>query len=528
MSEPRINKLSIYLIKKHVFIAEVLKKKIQSHKVEIPHSGTLFVGESKVYPPSWIRSFFPDAEIDHEGLKVFNSYPSAIFLTKIDTEDGERIFAITFGGGWQMIEKEAIEESFGLRTTLNLINPKALKSIDKKNLSFVQKRSREDIGREGVVSDFGIDIDQDLVQSLVGKSKDRSFGSMISGKDSLHLSSEINMNNIKERLVDYYKAYKSEEYKNNFSWIDQIREVSNKSLIIRLNEKLAECIKADEAVEKIWLAIPDVISWDDVAGFKYGNKKETIYPDLYLADLKCIFAEENIDIEFLKKTSIHCVSESKENNILSWKAYKCIYAELEEEGNKYILNGGKWYLIDKDFYNSVSEDYLDFPIADISLPDCPKDKNEMDYMKLVSEKDSNYANMDRAGINYDGHSSIEFCDLFSKDNKIIHVKRYGGSLVLNNLFSQSVVSGRLFLTDLKFRKKVESRLPSSHKIEGVDNKKIDSSKYQIILAVISSSNKDPLEMPFFSKVTLRSTRKMLEAFGYSVYFKKINSLERSA
>lgn len=525
MADPRINRLSVYLIKRHVLLGEVLKKKIQAHKIEIPNSGILFIDEARVNPPKWIRSFFPDAEIDYEKLKLFNVHPSALFLTKVDTEDGERIFAVTFGGGWQMMEKEAIEENFGLRTTLNLINPKGLRSIDKKNLSLVQKRSKENIGKEGVVSDFGIDIDQDLIQSVVGKSKDRSFGSVLSGKDSLHFSTEVDMNNLKEKLVDYYKAYKSEEYKNNFSWIDQIKEVSNRSIIIRLNEKVSGYIKENSQEGRIWLSIPEAISWEDVAGFRYGNKKETLYPDLYMADFKGVFADENIDTDLFKRVNVYGISRSKENVIYSWKAYRSLNAEVEDNGIKYVLSNGKWYEIDTDFYNAVNEDYSSFPLSDIKLPDCPRDMNESQYIRWVSDTE-NYACLDGARINYDTHSSVEFCDLLSKDNEIIHVKRYGGSLSLNNYFGQVVVSGRVFLTDLGFRKKINSKLMDDYKLKGIESKKIDASSYKVVIGIISSCDDELVQIPFFSKVSIRSTRKMLEAFGYDVSLKRVISLEK--
>ena len=79
MADPRINRLSVYLIKRHVLLGEVLKKKIQAHKIEIPNSGILFIDEARVNPPKWIKSFFPDAEIDYEKLKLYNVHPSLYF-----------------------------------------------------------------------------------------------------------------------------------------------------------------------------------------------------------------------------------------------------------------------------------------------------------------------------------------------------------------------------------------------------------------------------------------------------------------
>ncbi|MFA6252343.1 MAG: DUF6119 family protein [Candidatus Paceibacterota bacterium] len=523
MADSRVNKLSIYLIKRHFLIGDVIKKKTQAYKKDIPNSGILFITETKINPPSWIRSFFPDAEIDYEKMKIFNSYPGAVYLVRIDTEDGERIFAITFGAGWQMIDKDSIEENFGFRTTLNLVSPKGIKSINKKNIGLVQKSSRENIAKDGVFSDFGIDIDQDLIQSLTGRAKDKNFGNMVFGRDSLHLSTDVNMNNVKDRLIDYYKAYKSEEYKNNFSWIDKVKEINSKPLVLRLNEKMAAGIKNRETVEKIWLAIPETIDWSDVAGFKFGNKKETVYPDLYLEDFEGVFADENIDIDLLKRTNVYCVSTMGDKNLASWKLYKCIYAELEDENNKYILNGGKWYLVDKDFFDAVEDDYASFPVSSAELPECPRGKNEMQYNEWVGET-SGMTCMDTSHIIYDGHNSIEFCDVYSKSKKIFHIKRYGGTAVFNNLFSQGLISARMFLSDKNFRRKVDAKFPNV--LDTPADKKINSGEYEIVFGIISSSEKELVDIPFFSKMTLRSARKMIEAFGYNVAIKKILSQEK--
>ena len=97
--------------------------------------------------------------------------------------------------------------------------------------------------------------------------------------------------------------------------------------------------------------------------------------------------------------------------------------------------------------------------------------------------------MDRKMINHGGaHSKIEFCDLITKDKKLIHVKHYGGSSVLSHLFSQGLVSGELFLGDSKFREKVNAKLPDGFKITDTKVRPI-SSHYEIIFGIISSSTK---------------------------------------
>ena len=87
------------------------------------------------------------------------------------------------------------------------------------------------------------------------------------------------------------------------------------------------------------------------------------------------------------------------------------------------------------------------------------------------------------------------------------MKHYGGSSVLSHLFSQGVVSGELFLADAEFRKKVNTKLSSSHKFGNPSNQPT-AKDYHVIFAIISMSPKK-LDLPFFSKVSLRNARRRL-------------------
>jgi uncharacterized protein (TIGR04141 family) len=47
-----------------------------------------------------------------------------------------------------------------------------------------------------------------------------------------------------------------------------------------------------------------------------------------------------------------------------------------------------------------------------------------------------------------GHSQIEFCDLYSIDRDMVHIKPCFGSGVLSHLISQAAVSGQSFKSDV--------------------------------------------------------------------------------
>lgn len=121
-----------------------------------------------------------------------------------------------------------------------------------------------------------------------------------------------------------------------------------------------------------------------------------------------------------------------------------------------------------------------------------------------------------------GHGQIEICDLLSIDRQIIHVKMYGRSSVFSHLFAQGFVSGQLIQIDSDFRGKVRERLVAPF----IDLFQIDirpaQDEFTIVYAVISDAQEDKVYLPFFSRVNLNNTTKILKGFGYKVELLKIS------
>ncbi len=122
-------------------------------------------------------------------------------------------------------------------------------------------------------------------------------------------------------------------------------------------------------------------------------------------------------------------------------------------------------------------------------------------------------------LNFVSHSrGSVHCDLYTNRHELIHVKRYGQSSTLSHHFAQGVVSGTLFARDTGFRKEANKKLPPSHRLA-------DPAKplgaHTVTYAVISKSQK-PLNIPFFSKVTLNNARLTLQGLGYNVQLTKVS------
>jgi len=156
------------------------------------------------------------------------------------------------------------------------------------------------------------------------------------------------------------------------------------------------------------------------------------------------------------------------------------------------------------------------------------DTAECNYcQRVAAERPNKFALMDRKTIPIGGaHSKIEFCDLYSRDRDIIHIKRYAASSVMSHLFSQGVVSGEVFRSDQAFREAVNAHLPPGFQIPTPECMP-DPAVYQIVFAIVSDEPAD-LTLPFFSKVNLKHAATRLQAYGYRTAIAKIQVAERVA
>src|SRR6202044_16183 len=218
------------------------------------------------------------------------------------------------------------------KVVLNSVNPESLRSIDRTTLGPVPKHTREQIGRDSVAGDFGIDIEQDLVSSVTGKSRIDRLGKTITGKDALSVSVKVDTTNIKDFLELCYEQYLSKEYKKGFDWIDQISEVRNAVTIETLETLLLKKID-DEDFAKVWMAVPEVVDWVDIKGFRYLKRKEAEpVDDLDIKAFISAAEDKDIDIDFLKTARVFLISSKTDAVSEAWSAYRCIYAEIEHNG----------------------------------------------------------------------------------------------------------------------------------------------------------------------------------------------------
>lgn len=507
--------LSVLLLKKDISVAsDVLKNMASVTQCDLPllcGTATLFYKQNPTHLPSWVKLFSTHAvgALDH----LYNTGTSAVLIAKHST----RFFALTFGYGKTLLRSDCYEENFGLKVVLNSVDPEKLRSIDAQSLDAVPVNVRSQASVATSLADFGVDIDKDLIYAATGKPKNPELGKQITGKDSIKLSIKFDLEGLDYLLGKLLTQFTSTSYKNHFSWIDHLSEVRDNSLITNLDNSLSHKIQSND-FSRTWLAIPEIIDWEDVSGFKYqqakhGEGHDDISWEDYLA-----FSGDNAKrtVDEFKKHHVLCMGEASGQAKYSWPVYKCIYCEITHDKQTYTLNNGKWYRVDQDFLRGLDSAIQNIPKSTIVLPNYTEKNEEIYNIRVYNSDKARYALMDKKLIGYSGGSSkIELCDLLTNDKKFIHVKRYAGSSVLSHLFAQGLVSARLLLSDADFRRAANTKLPSSHRIANPDKKPI-ASNFEVIYVIASKHSTDATDLPLFSKITLRNSATQLQLLGMNV------------
>lgn len=513
MPRQRKHHLTVYLVREGIEFDEAIDTGTDLQSVALRHGATLFSRAARPAPPSWL-SFF-ESRVNAKAIGALIASCAALLLVK----HKGRVYGVAFGQGRHLFKDGVLEPGFGLRVVLNAVDPERIRTIDKDSLDVVGRRTREQVTREATIASFGLNVDQDLVRAVTGSATDQALGRRLTGADALVLSVPNSFTDLPDILERCGTLYRSKAYRKNFEWIDHIGPARDPATLARLDLKLATQIRHQE-VQKIWLSVPEVLEWTLVSGFRYaGWRDKEVVDDIFMPDFLARYPDlADLTSERLKTAKVQCIGGETDRPMRAWRLYDCIYAEVEDKQTLHLLNGGEWYRVDRDFVAQVNRDVSRLMSPQIGGGFLPpyRDSSEGAYNERVCGADkARLALMDRKLIPYSGrHSSVEFCDIYAKTKSICHIKRYGGSSVLSHLFAQGVVSAEAFAHDSGFRAKVNAKLPAPFQLAD-PGAQIDPGDFTVVFGIVSRLD-EALQLPFFSRVTLRNAWRRLSANRYKV------------
>ncbi len=465
--------------------------------------------------PSW--SGFINSGLAENISNLYNQGATAIIFIPID----DRYMVLSFGYANSVLSHIGYERDFGLKVVLNSIDPTKVKSIDSKHIGNVVINKRTQLSKDKRIEDFGFEINKDFLKHIAGKPTSESFATMISGSDSLSINCDILVSDLFEKVSEIYVAYSSLDYKTNYSWVDNVKNVKDKTLLSILSNELVIALNSllSGNPNDIYLACPSILDYDLVDHFRVrGYRSSTDFNFIDIDNLIIDLLEKGISSTTEIKLNQYYIEsfDSNSNTINRWPILDWLIYEYNYNGVQYIYTEGEWFEISDNYFNFINtsfNDILNTPSEFLALSST-KSTTEESYINSYTFDDINEHKFDRnLSYVYGPQNSIEICDIYNSNREFIHIKEGGSSSKLSHLFNQGFVSASAFLNDSKFRVDVSTKLQPNNLLSDTISNYTRPSEFTIVYRILK--NGATLTLPFFSKITLNEVYEKLKNMGYN-------------
>lgn len=512
---------SIYLLKKNIIADDALatdhKLLEANHADRLPVGAKLYILNGERRRPWWTEFFGVRGEL-------WQQFKGAILLLPVD----DRWFALSFGPAAYQINDGSYEYDFGLRVTLNSLDPQELKSADVVEPgSSRRRRTQVPISADLTFLDF--DGNSQIIKSLTGKVRQqyRSIFNTATGSSFLKIGMKSNPDELTDKCRTLLELYESDDYKRIFPHIENILPVKDPNKIAQLDDFLLSAIRTRD--EKVILTIPELIDYRDKAccRFKGPRGLSDIYSDIsieaffeYLGDLD----PTQLTLADLKDYRM-LLTDVDGQSSGSFSIYRSLVFDTSAttEGSIYHFNEGSWYKAQESFVLRL-RDYIDERCVESDLPaydhDAVKDGNavysEGRYNSEVARLDDRFVCLDQTDVSPSNSTKIEPCDLYRVEDigpqrkaqaLFYHIKISTRSSALSHLFNQGMNSIEIIKQDESSRQKLLELIQRL----SLPNQEIDrytspiaSNDFRVIFGIITrrDSTLKSRNLPLFSQISL--------------------------
>lgn len=509
---------SIYLLKDGYDATNTLKDdhalNDQMQGDDLPHDATLFVLDNPPTPPWW-KGYFGIQQDLTQTLK------GAIVFLPV----GERTFAITFGHVYHNLKPESYEYDFGLRVTLNCLDPDKLKSLDSLSPEKAKRqRTQMPVGSDLTFFDF--DRDSTILKSLTGavKAEHKPFFKHATGASSIRVSSDVGPDGLADLCAKLLELYEDDAYKTAFPDIQNVSPVKDPVKIDALNAKLIAAFRGKG--ENLILTIPDIVNYADAMYATFSGEGTGLFYDDVFIDRYYEYLEQagfelaTASVETLKKHNLVLTNEDGQPRGDRPSILKCLIFDTTLDGGAetYHLCEGNWYQVNSDYVSSLS-DYLDPLCTDTTLLAYNHD-DEAAFNLACADASQARLCMDQGNISLDGQKQVEPCDIFEVGENVIvlhHVKKSTVSALLSHLFNQGLNSIQLIRDEEQALENLKAlaadKAPDGQEADFLEA--FEGKNYKVVFQIVTHKNKDDksLNLPLFSRISLKRTMRELRRMG---------------
>lgn len=514
---------SIFLLKDTFSSANALKEdtKLEAgvDATGLPEGAALHVMDNQPYTPWWAGYFAIQKPLSQA------SKGAIVFL-----QASGRWFALCFGHVSHNLKVESYEYDFGLRVTLNCVDPDKLRSTDILEPSGA-KRQRTQLPTAGDLTFFDVDSDSTILKSLTGKVKDahKEVFKNATGSSNIRISSAIESAGLIGLCEKLLALYQEETFKTAFPDIQNISPMRDPSVIAQLNANLIGAFQAKD--QALALTVPDMVDfndglWGSFAGARAGKVYDDIFLDRYYEYLDEAGVDINtVDIAMLKRHELLLTNDDGSVIRDRHSIFKSLVFDttLNAGAESYHLCEGNWYLVDSAYVARLKA-YLDPLCQDTTLPDF-NHEDEGAYNIAATAAAVGRVCLDKKNISPAGQKQVEPCDIYEvvDDCAVLHcVKISTLSAQLSHLFNQGTNSVNLMRSEpvasANMQALVGEGLPDPEKEALVAP--ITNEKFRVVFGIVTHKDKAAKSdnLPLFSRISLMRCMKEFRRMGVAAEY----------
>lgn len=397
--------------------------------------------------PDWVQALDVVATTSVQSSDLETRSLGAVVLVACK----DRVIAVTFGTGFHALEPSLIERGFGLRVTANMVGADSIRGAQTRGVARSSRDQKTLLPINSEFSDLSVEVDEDWLRQLSEKSSDTGFASSVSGADSLTITiPNFSFDTLSQKVHDVLEAWKGNQYKKKFPFLDQIVPLDKSDPLIEVLDKLADNqIRSKDA--ELAFAAPDPFEQINVDHFEILCQYQRYeLPDLEVSGV--LEVAQNLDLKKspLKSIRVYALNEEGENIDRAYSLKSYLQTEVVHGGESYLLSAGLWFSLRKDFVTEIQNGIDSIPdlTNSLGLPDWDAEALRLDTSDTTAEgsynikaaKELGHANLDKKLVYFGQYNKLEICDLLTKDAQLLCVKTASDSPTLSHLVAQAVNS----------------------------------------------------------------------------------------
>jgi uncharacterized protein (TIGR04141 family) len=403
-----------------------------------------------------------------EQVSLGNRNAVAVLLIPIDA----RVFAITYGLGFLIIDQGLVEQGFGLRFAIRKLDPARVRAVTRNILEQGARVDRNSVPNGQRVEDFAIEEYGEIISRLAGPSaaegltftRGRSVSFSLKASDSLGLPIGKEPGDLLADLREIARVVDSDPPTSELAFIEQLRAIKTKDprlpdLKMALSSQLDEPEVGNVALSFPWEGDDDR---GDAQTYRLkvpgGLRGGQIVNDIDLAAISTAFSQIPLEdrAKTLTQATIQAFDDEEAESAISRAIpiSKWISAEVTLGPTRFFFRDGLWYEVGPGYVDHLHRrvrSILATP-SPVTLPAWNADEDEEAYNDRVG-REPGFICLDRKLVPTEMHPGrgIELCDLLGPDGELIHVKKAAKSAPLSHLFAQGMVSTEQLLFDEEAR-----------------------------------------------------------------------------